>query len=315
MSDDKIGNLVKKFRGGQGNESDEITPIRSENFVRDLDAEVKRISSLFRFALKYQQQFQPSGVEFSGLRQYLVTDDASRIDWKHSASKPELYVKQYEDEKNMDTFILLDVSDSMIYGTGEELKTEYAATVAATLSFASVDAGLNVGIGLYGDDDFLMSPNGGKTQHQKILNEVTKNENYGGQFNLKDALNDVIAGIKEDTVIFVISDFIDIGEDWEATMRVASEKFRHVMVLMTRDLRDYKLPESGIMNLESLDGDKKFTVNTSKISERFERAVEDNEQEIRDNVEGAGGSFIKFNTREDFATRFASYFDDEGGEW
>lgn len=314
MSDDRLGKLVKRFRGGQGND-DEIAPIRSEDFVRDLDAEVKRLSSLFRFALKYQQQFQPSGVEFSGLRKYLVTDDASRIDWKHSASKPELYVKQYEDEKNMDTFILLDVSDSMIYGTGDKLKTEYAATVAATLSYASVDAGLNVGIGLYGADDFLMSPNGGKEQHQKILNEVTRNENYGGQFNLKKALNDVIAGIKDDTVIFVISDFIDIGEDWEATMRVASKKFRHVMVLMTRDLRDYELPDSGVMNLESLSGDKKFKVNTDNVKQRFESIVEENEQEIQDSVEGAGGSFLKFNTREDFATTFASYFDEEGGEW
>lgn len=316
MGDSKVANLIDKLGDSSKNSGkSEKSSLSSDEIVKTVDAEVKRISEFFQFILKYNEQFQPSGVEFSGLRQYLVTDDASRIDWKHSAGSPDLYVKQYEEEKNMDTFILLDASQTMKTGTAEKTKSEYASVVASTIAYASIDAGLEVGIGIYGNKKTMMSPQGGNTQYQKILHEVTNEEHYGGTMNLEDSLNNVVGKIKEDTVIFIISDFLGLEGDWKSTVRVASEKFRHVMGVMVRDLRDYKLPENGEMRLRSPDGEDDVTVRTGAISEKFNEEAEKQEEKIEEMLKGSGAGFLKVDTRDSFSAKFATYFDEEGESW
>jgi len=316
LADSRIGKVLGKFGGSSGEKDFDTSSLDSDQLLKSVDAEVKRVSRLFQFILKYKQQFQPSGVEFSGLRQYLVTDDASRIDWKHSAAGPDLYVKQYEEEKNMDTFILLDASETMRFGTAEKTKSEYASVVASSIAYASVDAGLDVGIAIYGGGNKrIMNPNGGDEQYRKILHEVTKEDNYGGTFDLEKSLNDVIAKIKDDTVVFVVSDFIDVEGEWKSTVKVASEKFRHVMGIMVRDLRDYKLPADGNFRLESPEGDEEMVVNTNRIKEKFNEEAEQQEKDIEEMVKGSGAGFLKIDTRDDFSGKFATYFDEEGEGW
>ena len=286
-----------------------------DDLTNRVDSEVKRVSEMFRFALKYKEQFQASGIEFSDLRQYQVTDDASRIDWKNSASTDDLFVKEYEEEHDMDVFIILDGSDTMMFGTADKLKSEYAAVVAAALTYASIDSGINAGFGIFADTSIKINPDGGQAQYQKVLNEATRFENYGGEFNLEEALNTAIGQIKENTALFVISDFLEAQGDWKSKMKIASEKFRHVMCVMTRDLRDYRLPENGNMRFESPDGSRQKVVNTSKIKQKYEEEADKHEKELQAMVEGSGGSFIKVDTRDEFSAAFASYFDESGGDW
>ncbi len=287
----------------------------SDDLTKKVDAEVKRVSDTFRFALKYKEQFQASGIEFSDLREYLPSDDASRIDWKNSAATEELYVKEYEEEKDMDVFIVLDASDTMMFGTSDKLKSEYAAVIASAIAYASVDAGISVGFGIYADNELTMTPEGGQVQYQKILNEVTRFENYGGDFNLETALNNIIGQIKANTAVFIISDYISVKGDWKSKMLVSSKKFRHVMNVMVRDLRDYKLPEAGNYRFEDISTGEQIVVNTSKIKEEFNQKALEEEGKIMDKVEGAGASIIKVDTRDEFAGKFAEYFDEEGANW
>lgn len=293
----------------------------SEEFVdqkelrNKMDAEVKRVSDLFRFVLKYQRHFQPSGVEFSGLRQYLPSDDASRIDWKNSAGKTDLYVKQYEEELNMDVFIIMDVSDTMTFGTAEKLKSEYAAIVAAALAYASIDAGIDVGIGLWGDEKMILTPQGGMDRYQRVLDMLTNFDHYGGTFDLEEALNDVIGQIKEDTAVFIISDFIEVEGDWKSKMTLVSKKFRHSMAIMCRDLRDYELPDSGNFRFESSDGDQQMVVNTDSVREEFNEEALKEEDRLEEKITGGGASFMKIDTRETFSAAFAQFFDEDDGEW
>jgi len=285
--------------------------------LRDkMDAEVKRISDLFRFVMKYQRHFQPSGVEFSGLRQYLPSDDASRIDWKNSAGKPDLFVKQYEEELDMDIYIIVDASETMTFGTADKLKSEYSAIVAAALAYASVDAGINVGLGIYGEDSRIITPAGGTDQYDRFLDELTDLENYGGKFNLEEALNDTIGQIKENTALFVISDFLEVeGDDWKSKLTLCNMRFRHVMTIMARDLRDYKLPDSGNFRFESSDGSEQVVVNTSKYSQKFNEEAEKQEERLEAKLTETGSSFLKIDTREKFSASFAAFFDNDEGEW
>jgi len=295
---------------------DEPGLIDREEIRQALDAEVKRVSDLFRFVLKYKRQFQPSGVEFAGLRQYLPSDDASRIDWKNSAATPDLYVKEYDEEVDMDVFILVDCSDTMTFGTAEKLKSEYAAVVAAAIAYASIDANINVGFCMYSEDEkMFITPKGGTDQYDLIIDEITKPDHYGGKINMEDAIDDVIAQIKENTALFIISDFLETDGEWKSKMALASMKFRHVMCIVTRDLRDYKLPDSGNFRFESPDGAEQLVVNTSSVREDFNEQAEQDEAALEEKIKGGGSAFIKLDTRDKFSARFAEYFDDNQEAW
>lgn len=284
----------------------------SDDLVEQVDSEVKRVSDLFRFLLKYKEQFQASGIEFSDLREYQTSDDASRIDWKNSAKSPDLYVKEYEEEKDMDVFIVLDASDTMMFGTTDKLKSEYCAIMTAALAYASVDAGMNVGFGIFGEEELVITPDGGNSQYQKVLHEVTKFENHGGKFDLEDALDSTIGQIKENTAVFIISDFLNVDHNWKSKMTVASKKFRHVLSIMVRDPRDHKLPKSGNIRFQSVDGDR-MVVNTSKVRDDFEEKALEQEEKIESQVKNGGGAFLKLETTKEFSAAFAEYFEGEGG--
>ncbi|MFB6180613.1 MAG: DUF58 domain-containing protein [Candidatus Nanohalobium sp.] len=286
--------------------------IGSDDVVEKVDVEVKRVSDLFRFLLKYKEQFQASGIEFSDLREYQTSDDASRIDWKNSAKSMDLFVKEYEEEKDMDVFIVLDGSDTMMFGTTDQLKSEYCAILTAALAYASIDAGLNVGFGIWGDEEFLITPDGGEAQYQKILHEVTNFDNYGGEFDLEEALTSIIGQIKANTAVFVISDFLDVEHNWKAKMTVASEKFRHILNVMVRDPRDRRLPESGNVRFRSVNGEQ-LVANTSKVREEFEEEVEKQEKHIESQLNNAGAAMMDLETTKNFAAAFSEYFEGQGG--
>lgn len=284
----------------------------SDDLVEQVDSEVKRVSDLFRFLLKYKEQFQASGIEFSDLREYQTSDDASRIDWKNSAKSPDLYVKEYEEEKDMDVFIVLDGSDSMMFGTTDQLKSEYCAIMTAALAYASVDAGMNVGFGIFGEEKMVITPDGGNSQYQKVLHEVTKFDNYGGEFDLEEALNSAIGQIKENTAVFIISDYVNVDHNWKSKMTVASKKFRHVLNIMVRDPRDHSLPKSGNVRFESFGGDS-LVVNTSKVKDEFEQEALKQEKKVESQVKNGGAAFLKLETTREFSSAFAEYFEGQGG--
>ena len=85
-------------------------------------------------------------VDFAEYRQYMPGDDIRRIDWNVYGRSDRLYLKLYEGETNTRVLILLDVSGSMNYGSGEVKKIDYARIIAACLSYFSYHQRDGVGL-------------------------------------------------------------------------------------------------------------------------------------------------------------------------
>ncbi|MFB6190157.1 MAG: DUF58 domain-containing protein, partial [Candidatus Nanohaloarchaea archaeon] len=226
------------------------------------------------------------------------------------------YVKQYEEDLQMDAFIMLDASSTMEFGTADKLKSEYSAVVAAAIAYASIDAGIDVGLGMWGGegDNLFLTPSGGDRQYNRFLDELSDFDNYGGTFEMEEAMNDVIGQVKENTAIFLVSDFLEVEGEWKSKVTLANKKFRHFMTIMVRDLRDYRLPDSGNFRFESMDGEQ-TVVNTSRIREEFNQRAEAREEEIEEKLSETGSSFMKVDTRDNFSAEFAEFFDQDQGEW
>src|SRR5579871_3801747 len=74
-------------------------------------------------------------VEFVQHREYVAGDDPRRIDWKAWSKTDKYYIKQYQEDTNLRTTLVIDVSESMTFGSGPLNKYEYACGIAACLSY------------------------------------------------------------------------------------------------------------------------------------------------------------------------------------
>lgn len=88
-------------------------------------------------------------VEFAEHREYVPGDDIRHIDWKLWGREDRFYIKQYEEETNLRCHLLLDISESMRFGTGALDKFEYSATAAAAITFLLLKQRDAVGLRLF----------------------------------------------------------------------------------------------------------------------------------------------------------------------
>ena len=82
----------------------------------------------------HKSPYKGFSVEFAEHRQYYPGDEIRHIDWKVYGRKERFYLKQYEEETNLVCWLLVDVSESMLYGSGPVTKYDYACMTAASLA-------------------------------------------------------------------------------------------------------------------------------------------------------------------------------------
>jgi uncharacterized protein (DUF58 family) len=281
-----------------------------KELTREIDANVQELVDVFRFILRYKVLFRGSGIEFAGLREYVPEqDDASKIDWKASLRTKKLHVKEYEEERELDVYILLDASASMLFGTYEKLKSEYAAVMTGTIAYAAIETGDNVGFGMFSDDiKISLTPTGDLSQYYHILSLMVDPRSYGGYCNLSKALSHVINSIEEKTILFIISDFIGLDEGWEDSLKMVCGKLDKVIGIMVRDPRDTYLP-GGIGNVRFSDpfSDKVLMVNVDKVRNKYEVEVKKREVKIEKEFLDSSAGFVKIYTNKPFIKPFIRY--------
>jgi uncharacterized protein (DUF58 family) len=259
---------------------------------------------------RYRSVFKGKGLEFEDYRAYTTQDDASRIDWKASVRSNQLLVKLFREERELDVYILLDASSSMIFGSTEKLKLEYAAEVAAAFSFLVLEAGDKAGLVMFNDKIVKIIPTSvGKKHFQIILHSLVNPKFYGGSYNLQNALNFVMKISKQRGLVIIVSDFIGMKKGWEDALKLASVKF-DVIGIMVRDPRDEKLPEDDVGQVVIQDpySDSALLIDPKKIRELYEEYVRRDEEKLQRAFLNSNADLIKLSTKEPFIRPLIEYF-------
>jgi uncharacterized protein (DUF58 family) len=149
-------------------------------------------------------------VEFAEHREYVPGDDIRHVDWKVWSKTDKLYLKQYEEETNLLTYLLLDTSESMAYASRDNVtKLQYAQIIAASLSYLILQQQDSVGLVVY--DDAVrryLKPAGQTSQLKEILRllDVTPAREKS---DLGVVFNDLAERFKKRGVVVVLSDLFD----------------------------------------------------------------------------------------------------------
>lgn len=227
--------------------------------IQRLQLHTKRILQSFLHG-DNRTRLKGYGIDFDQIRDYQLGDDIRFIDWKSSARTNKLLVKQYIHEHTKTVMLLVDVSGSAQYGSGELLKHEQTMQVATILAFAAHHEKAHLGLILFSDDiECYVKPQGGKEHIQNIVNIVWNHKPKSKKTDIAKACSFLANVVRKDMLLCVISDFIDDG--YQKTLSYVGKRYDTIVF---RCLDDYEkqLPSVGFLHVEDIETGKHLLLDT-----------------------------------------------------
>jgi len=265
---------------------------------------------------RYKSVFKGRGLEFDSYRDFTPSDDASLIDWKATAKAGHLMIKQYVEERNLNVYFLIDISNSMILSSQSILKCEYAAELVSSLAFNILLSEDNVGYALFNDKILESRPfNRGMEAYSELIETLAKSTNYGGDFNLNHAVDYITENIPQGSVVLLVSDFIGLGHGWEAAIKLAAHKFSLVGIGI-RDPLDRTIPE-GVGQIAVTDpfSNETMLIDPNVVKPYYEKEVKMHEELIRSVFLDNGAEIAFLQTDEGFIGKIIELFRQRDAKW
>jgi uncharacterized protein (DUF58 family) len=184
----------------------------------------------------HKSPYHGFSVEFAEHRQYMPGDEIKHIDWKIYGKTDRYYIKQFEEETNLKSYIVVDASKSMSFASGGRMsKLEYALTIAAALSHLMVQQRDAVGLTIYDESVRLfMPPHATKSYLKQILRTLETTE-PGNRTSTADSLHQVAERIKRRGLVIILSDLMDKPQEVMTAIRHFRHKKNEVIVMQVLD--------------------------------------------------------------------------------
>ena len=214
--------------------------------VRRIEIKTRRISNNI-FAGEYHTAFKGRGMSFSEVREYQYGDEVRFIDWNVTARYRRPYIKVYEEERELTVMLLVDVSKSNLFGSGEQLKRDIINEIAATLAFSTIQNNDKVGVIFFSDKiEKFIPPQKGRKHVLYIIRELIDFKPASNSTDIEVVLKYLTNVIKKRCTAFVLSDFIAPNNYNDAAV-IANRK-HEVIRLRVYDQRDREIPDVGLIN-------------------------------------------------------------------
>lgn len=233
--------------------------------VRKIEIKTKGLSSQI-FSGEYHSAFKGRGMAFSEVREYVEGDDVRNIDWNVTARFGNPYVKVFEEERELTVMLLVDVSESGMFGSTAMLKRELITELTATIAFSAIQNNDKAGVIFFSDKiEKYIPPKKGKSHILRIIRELINFKPESKGTNISLALKYLNNMIKKRCIAFVISDFMDAGFD--DAIKVASKK-HDLAALRIVDPREEEMPDVGLVRFKDAETGFVSVMDTSDANVR-----------------------------------------------
>ena len=180
--------------------------------VRRIEIKTRGLSDNI-FAGQYHSAFKGRGMSFAEVREYQYGDDVRDIDWNVTARYNRPYVKVYEEERELTVMLLIDVSNSLDFGTIKQMKKDMVTEIAATLAFSAIQNNDKIGVIFFSDRiEKFIPPKKGRKHILYIIRELLDFKPESKRTDIKRAVEYLTNVIKKHCTAFILSDFIDEGD-------------------------------------------------------------------------------------------------------
>ena len=213
------------------------------------------------FSGEYHTVFKGRGMEFSEVREYVPGDDIRLIDWNVSARTGSPFVKIFSEERELSMMLVVDMSRSGTFGTSYRMKDEVAIEICALLAFSAMKNNDKVGLLIFTDKvEKFLPPRKGRQHVLRVLREIVYHEPENTGTNMKSALEYLLRVIRRNSVVFILSDFMDDG--YQKSLRVLSSK-HDVIAIKVTDKLEMELPDAGLISLVDAETGENVVIDTS----------------------------------------------------
>jgi uncharacterized protein (DUF58 family) len=214
-------------------------------------------------------------VEFLQHRQYAPGDDLRRVDWKVWAKQDRLYVKQYEEDTNLRCCLLVDVSESMAYGSGPLTKCDYAVTAAAALAYLLLRQQDAVGCAVFDERIRQAIPIRTSTSHLTTIVRALEPKQPEAKTRLYDVLAKVAETYPRRGMMILISDLLVEPDDAHRGLRLLRKLGHDVLVLHVLDDDELDFPFARPARFEGLETADHVTCNPRALREGYLKSLDE----------------------------------------
>jgi uncharacterized protein (DUF58 family) len=177
--------------------------------IRQIELRTNRLVSE-TLAGQYHSVFKGQGMNFEEVREYQPGDEVRAIDWNVTARMNHPFVKKFVEERELTLLLLVDLSASGLFGSGEQSKRELAAEIASVLAFSAIRNNDKVGLILFTDQvEKYMPPRKGRRYVLRVIREILFFEPTRHGTNLAGALDFLNRVTYHKAIAVVISDFLE----------------------------------------------------------------------------------------------------------
>ena len=239
--------------------------------VRKIEIKTRGLSHNI-FAGQYHSAFKGRGMSFSEVREYQYGDDVRDIDWNVTARFNKPYIKVFEEERELTVMLLVDLSDSLDFGTVNRTKREMVTEIAATIAFAAIQNNDKIGVIFFTDKvEKFIPPQKGRKHILYIIRELINFEPESKRTSIRVPLEYLTNAIKKRCTAFMISDFIS-NDDYRNAMTIANRK-HDVVAIQVYDRRLASMPRIGLVKFRDAETGEEMYVDTSsaKVQEEQRR--------------------------------------------
>lgn len=255
------------------------------------------------FAGPHKSHFRGTAVEFADYREYTPGDDIRLVDWKVFARSDRHYVRLYDAERNLLTYVVMDKSGSMDY-SGAVVKTpsklEYAARLSAALGYLVIREGDEVSFSLTdsGLQNFL-PPAASWSHLNRVLDLLDRTHAENGT-DLGGCLEQVFTRIKRRGVLAVVSDFLDVSDKFWKSIDLFRRSRFDVMLFHIAHPEELELPDIAAARfLETEGGHGRFNAEPDAIRSAYRRRFEAFLNEVKANCRARGCDWYLAKTSDD----------------
>jgi uncharacterized protein (DUF58 family) len=231
--------------------------------IRTLNLRAKIIVKGFLTGL-HESPYHGFSLEFKQHRPYYQGDPLNKINWKLYARTERFYLKKYQAETNLSSFLLLDKSNSMKFGERIS-KFHYARTLAASLSYLLLKQNDSVGLVLFDSEIKSFIPARSQTNHLKYLLRAMSKDKPSGKTSISNALFQLFPLVKKRSLFILFSDLLDEPEKVIKNINVMKAKKHEVIIFQILDRKERDFSFHGESMFKDMEDSKTIQVDPENL--------------------------------------------------
>ncbi len=250
------------------------------------------------------------GTELAQVRPYQTGDDVRLIDWNVTARTGEPHVRVHLAERVLVTWLALDTSPSMAFGTADRRKTDVALGVALALGHAASVRGNRVGLVSFGGvEERVLPPRQGRVGLMGLIGALRESHEpaISQGSSLGVALRRLGGAARQRSLVVLVSDFRG-PRDWRRPLLEIAGR-HEVLAVEIRDPREQRLEPAGVLWLVDPETGDELRVDTGdrKLRDRFSAAADEERRSVARELSSAGVAHVVLSTDRDWLRDLATF--------